>query len=303
MSVNLVSKNKCFAGEQRVYSHASKELGCEMKFSIYLPSKALDDTKGTTCNPIFLRSLTFFKSLFSVPVLYWLSGLTCTESNFVQKAGGQRLADKHGLIIVCPDTSPRNVNIPGEDDSWDFGSGAGFYVDASQAPWATNYRMFSYITKELIETIDANFPTIPGQQSIFGHSMGGHGALVCSLKNPGLYKSVSAFAAIANPIECPWGKKAFAGYLGDDTEQWKNWDATELVKNYNGPPLELFLDQGSADDFLTAGQLLPNNLVEAARSAQLPCILNMREGYDHSYFYIATFVDEHIEYHARFLNN
>lgn len=241
--------------------------------------------------------------MIPVPVLYYLSGLTCNESNFVQKAGAQRLANEHGLAIVCPDTSPRNVNIPGEDDSWDFGSGAGFYVDATVSPWSTNYRMFSYVTKELQETINGNFPVNPEKQGIIGHSMGGHGALVCSLKNPGLYKSVSTFSAISNPIQCPWGKKAFAGYLGPDETIWKEWDATELVKNYQGPPLELFLDQGSADDFLTAGQLLPNNLVEAAREAQVPCILKMRDGYDHSYFYIATFIQEHIEYHAKILCN
>lgn len=233
-----------------------------------------------------------------------MSGLTCNESNFVIKAGAQRLASEHKLIIVCPDTSPRNVNIAGEDDSWDFGSGAGFYVDATETPWAKNYRMYSYVTQELIETINANFAANPDKQGIFGHSMGGHGALICSLKNPGLFKSVSAFAPICNPTQCPWGQKAFTGYLGENQkEAWKDWDATELVKKYEGAPLELFLDQGSADDFLTAGQLLPHNLVEAARSAQVPCILKMREGYDHSYFYIATFVQEHIEYHARILNN
>lgn len=206
-------------------------------------------------------------------------------------------------MLVCPDTSPRNVNVPGEDDAWDFGSGAGFYVDATQEPYAKNYRMYSYVTKELIEAINTNFPANPEKQSIMGHSMGGHGALICSLKNPGLYKSVSAFSPICNPIECPWGKKAFGGYLGPDTDAWKEWDACELVKKYNGPPLELFLDQGTADDFHIAGQLLPNNLVEAARAAQVPCVLKMREGYDHSYYYIATFVQEHIEYHARFLCN
>lgn len=195
------------------------------------------------------------------------------------------------------------MGVPGEDDSWDFGSGAGFYVDAAAAPWSQNYRMYSYVTKELIETINANFPALPDVQGIFGHSMGGHGALICSLKNPGLFKSVSAFAPICNPTQCPWGKKAFAGYLGPDEETWKEWDATELVKKYQGPPLELFLDQGSADDFLTAGQLLPNNLLEASRSAQVPCILKMREGYDHSYFYISSFVEEHIAYHARLLGN
>lgn len=212
------------------------------------------------------------------------------------------MAAEKGLIIVCPDTSPRNVNLPGEDDSWDFGSGAGFYVDATKEPWSRHYRMFSYVTKELVETVNENFQVDPKSQSIFGHSMGGHGALICSLKNPGLYRSVSAFSAICNPIQCPWGQKAFTGYLGcDEPEAWKEWDATELVKKYQGAPLELFLDQGGDDEFLNAGQLLPNNLIEAARSAEVPCVLKIRPGYDHSYYYIATFVEEHINYHSRFL--
>lgn len=305
MSLKLVSKNKSFSGEQRVYSHVSKELDCEMKFAVYLPESALDDesTKGINFPfPAGSSQLLTSYSISTVPVLYFLSGLTCTETNFIMKAGAQRMAAEHGLIIVCPDTSPRNVNLPGEDESWDFGSGAGFYIDATKEPWSKHYRMFSYVTKELVETVNGNFPADPKNQSIFGHSMGGHGALICSLKNPGLYKSVSAFSAICNPIECPWGKKAFTGYLGsEDTETWKEWDATELVKKYQGAPLELFLDQGDSDDFYTAGQLLPKNLVEAARSAEVPCVLKIRPGYDHSYYYIATFVEEHILYHVRFL--
>lgn len=218
-----VSNNKIFNGQQKIFSHHSKELSCEMQFAIYLPPQS------NQSNPL--------------PVLYWLSGLTCNETNFIQKAGAQRYAAEHGIIIVCPDTSPRKVNIPGEDDSWDFGSSAGFYIDATNEPWNKNYRMFSYVTSELVQLVNSNFPTIPDRLSIFGHSMGGHGALVCALKSSGLYKSVSAFAPISNPIECPWGKKAFAGYLGKNEETWKNWDATELVKKYNGPPLELFIDQ------------------------------------------------------------
>lgn len=238
----------------------------------------------------------------AVPVLYFLSGLTCTEANFAQKAGAQRIANEKNIIIVGPDTSPRNVNIPGEDDSWDFGSGAGFYVDATEAPWAKHYRMFSYVTKELIEVVNANFPTLGGDnQSICGHSMGGHGALVCSLKNPGLYKSVSAFAAISNPSECAWGKKALAGYVGADQTVWAIWDASALVKGYQGPALELFLDQGTDDQFYKEKQLLPENLVNAARDSPVQCVLKMRQGYDHSYFYIATFIEEHIAYHAKFL--
>ncbi|XP_058062036.1 S-formylglutathione hydrolase [Anopheles bellator] len=279
--ISLVSSNKCFGGVQKVYSHQSKELACEMKFAVFLPASTED------------RKL---------PVLYWLSGLECTEANFIQKAGAQRYAAENDLIVVCPDTSPRNVNIPGQDDSWDFGSGAGFYVDATQDPWSKHYRMFSYVTQELLDVVNNNFPTLADKLSISGHSMGGHGALICALKNPGLFKSVSAFAPISNPSKCPWGEKAFTGYLGADSkDEWKQWDATELVASYNGPPLELYLDQGSADPFLN-GQLLPQNLVDACRAAQVPCVLNMREGYDHGYFYVASFIGEHIAYHARHLH-
>ncbi|XP_059620826.1 S-formylglutathione hydrolase [Phlebotomus argentipes] len=277
-SLKLVSSNRIFGGDQRVYSHESKELSCEMKFAVFLPPQAQDAEA-------------------KLPVLFWLSGLTCTEANFVQKAGGQRTAAELGVIIVCPDTSPRNVNLPGEEDSWDFGSGAGFYVDASEEPWKKHYRMFSYVTRELLELVEANFPCDLERKGVFGHSMGGHGALVCALKNPGLFRSVSTFAAIANPINCPWGQKAFTGYLGANRESWKSWDATELVKTYNGPPLEVFLDQGDADQFLKEQQLLPDNLAGACRAANFPFILRTREGYDHSYFYIASFVEEHIRYH------
>ncbi|XP_053661074.1 S-formylglutathione hydrolase [Anopheles marshallii] len=279
--ISLISSAKCFGGLQKIYSHQSKELACEMKFAVFLPP-SVDHRR--------------------LPVLYWLSGLTCNETNFIQKAGAQRYATEHNLIIVCPDTSPRNVNIPGEDDSWDFGSGAGFYIDATKDPWSNHYRMFSYVTQELIDVVNNNFPTVVNKMSIAGHSMGGHGALICALKNPGLYKSVSAFAAISNPTKCPWGQKIFSGYLGEEKEaEWKNWDATELVASYNGPPLELYLDQGSEDSFLKDGQLNPNNLVDACRAAQVPCVLNMREGYDHSYFYVASFIGDHIAYHARHL--
>lgn len=205
-------------------------------------------------------------------------------------------------MIVCPDTSPRGCNIPGEDDSWDFGTGAGFYVDATQEPWSKNYRMYSYVTKELPDLINSNFPSLPDNQSIMGHSMGGHGAMICALKNPGKYRSVSAFAPICNPSQCHWGKKALGGYLGTtDSGVWSNWDATELVKKYNGPPLELFLDQGKEDQFLKDDQLLPQNLVTACKDSQMPVILHLREGYDHSYFFISSFIGDHIEYHMRYL--
>lgn len=235
------------------------------------------------------------------PVVYWLSGLTCNELNCVQKSGFQRYASELGLIVVCPDTSPRNIEgLDTAAFSYDFGYGAGFYLDATEKS-LKNFQMSTYITEELIEVVNANFPTIPNKQSIFGHSMGGHGSLTSALKNPGLYQSVSAFAPICNPINCPWGKKAFAGYLGTDESAWKEYDATELVANYNGPPLELFIDQGSEDQFLKENQLLPNNLTKACADAQMPFIYKLREGYDHSYFFISSFIGEHFSYHAKFL--
>jgi len=281
--ITLISANKSFGGYQKVYSHKSKELSCEMKFAIYLPPQYSADSK--------------------LPVIYWLSGLTCDESNFVQKAGAQRYAAEYGIIVVCPDTSPRNVNIAGEDESYDFGSGAGFYVDAITDPWRKHYKMFSYVTVELVEVIHVNFSPSTEKQSIFGHSMGGHGALICALRNPGMYKSVSAFAPISNPTQCPWGEKAFTGYLGEDKESWKEWDATELVGKYKGPAMEIFIDQGSDDQFLKQNQLLPQNLVDACSKAGIPCIYKEREQYDHSYFFIASFVSEHFAYHAKHLIN
>lgn len=279
-----ISSNKAFGGWQKVYSHESSELGCKMNFGIYLPPQTETE---------------------SVPVVYWLSGLTCTEANFIQKAGAQKYASEHGLIIVAPDTSPRGLGIPGEDDSWDFGTGASFYVDAEQEPWKKNYRMFSYVTQELPALINDKFPALPDRQSIMGHSMGGHGALICALKNPGLYKTVTAFAPISNPILCPWGKKAFSGYLGgaEGNDTWKEWDATELAKKYNGPPLDILIDQGEEDNFLKEGQLLLENFITSARDAGLPFVLRYREGYDHSYFFISTFMEEHIKHHAKHLKS
>nr|CAD7458799.1 unnamed protein product [Timema tahoe] len=279
--IKQVSSNRCFGGYQKVFSHESTELGCTMNFSVYLPPQSEEG---------------------KVPVIYWLSGLTCTEQNFIQKSGAQRYAAEHGVIIVGPDTSPRNVNIPGEDDSWDFGSGAGFYVDATEVPWKKNYRMYSYVAKELPEIINSNFPVLLDAQSIMGHSMGGHGALILALKNPGKYRSVSAFAPICNPTQSPWGNKALGGYLGaDKTVEWNNWDASELAKKYNGPPLDILIDQGKADEFYTANQLLPENLVVACKDAQVPIVLHLREGYDHSYYFIATFIGEHIAHHVKHL--
>ncbi|NWR31126.1 ESTD hydrolase, partial [Tachuris rubrigastra] len=295
MALKQVSSNKCFEGFQKVFEHDSAELKCKMKFGIYLPPKA----ETGKC-----------------PVLYWLSGLTCTEQNFITKAGFQQAAAEHGLIVVAPDTSPRGCNIEGEDESWDFGTGAGFYVDATEDPWKTNYRMYSYIKDELPKLINANFPTDPERMSIFGHSMGGHGALILALKNPGKYKSVSAFAPICNPIQCQWGKKALGGYLGPDTSKWEAYDATQLVKAYSGPRLDILIDQGKDDQFLSAGQLLPDNFIAACTERKIPVVFRLQQascfcsprsqgycfGYDHSYFFIATFINDHIKHHAKYLS-
>lgn len=280
MSLTLLSSNKCFEGEQRVYSHDSTTLGCEMKFGVYMPACMLENKK-------------------KCPVLYFLSGLTCTHENFIHKSGAQHYAALYDLMIVNPDTSPRGLNIKGENDAYDFGTGASFYINATQEPWSKNYQMFSYVTQELVELISKNFDGITNKKGICGHSMGGHGALVCALKNPGLYDSVSVFAPVSNPMECPWGQKAFKGYLGDDQEAWKQWDATHLAKNYIGAQLELFIDQGSEDEFLKQKQLLPDNLIDAcATSNQLCTMWKLRKGYDHSYYYIASFIGEHAAYHA-----
>lgn len=274
------SCNKMFGGLQKVFTHESSECKCKMNFGVFIPPQA----ESEKC-----------------PVLYYLSGLTCTEQNFVTKAGAQRVAAELGIIIVAPDTSPRGCNIEGEEDNWDFGTGAGFYVDATTEKWKNNYRMYSYVTKELPNLVNANFPTLPDNVGIFGHSMGGHGALISALKNPGMYRSVSAFAPICNPVNCPWGDKAFSGYLGSDRETWKSYDACELVKSYNGPPLEFLIDQGKADNFYTVKQLLPENFVKACGQGRVPVVLRMQEDYDHSYYFIATFMEEHIRHHAKIL--
>eukprot|EP00062_Callorhinchus_milii_P007459 gi/632949082/ref/XP_007889951.1/ PREDICTED: S-formylglutathione hydrolase isoform X2 [Callorhinchus milii] len=281
MALTQVSSNKCCEGYQKVFEHESKELKCKMRFGIYLPPKA----ENGKC-----------------PVLYWLSGLTCTEQNFITKSAGQQVAAEHGIIIVVPDTSPRGCCIEGEDDSWDFGTGAGFYVDATEEPWKRNYRMYSYITDELPRLISASFPVIPEKMSIFGHSMGGHGALICALKNPGKYKTVSAFSPICNPMQCPWGQKAFIGYLGSDQSKWESYDATCLAAAYSGPTLDILIDQGKDDQFLAAGQLLPDNLIAACTEKKIPVVFRLQQGYDHSYFFISTFIGDHIKHHAKYLN-
>jgi S-formylglutathione hydrolase len=247
-----------------------------MRFAVYLPPQA---------------------ALRRVPVLYWLSGLTCTEENFVTKAGAQRVAAELGLALVAPDTSPRGLGIPGERDAWDFGEGAGFYVDATRPPWSAHYRMYSYVSEELPALVASQFPVDAGRSAIFGHSMGGHGALVVALRNPDRFRSVSAFAPIASAMRSPWGDKALAGYLGDDRESWRDYDATALIESrgWSGPPIRV--DQGSDDSFL-ASELKPDLLEAACTRAGVPLELRLREGYDHSYYFVATFIEEHLRLHA-----
>jgi len=274
-----LAANKCFGGEQLQFNHPSSTLNCTMRFSIFLPSKAKKK---------------------KVPVLYWLSGLTCSDENFVHKAGAQQYAEQHGIAIVAPDTSPRGNDIPDDaDGAYDFGLGAGFYVDATQAPWNKHYQMYSYISQELPALINANFPIKAKKAGIFGHSMGGHGALSIALKNPDNYKSVSAFAPIAAPMQCPWGEKALANYLGSKREHWKQYDSCELIRQAV-KPLPMLIDQGTDDNFL-AGQLKPELLEQAAAENSYPLVLRRQKGYDHSYFFMASFMAEHIAFHALYL--
>ncbi|MDV2994236.1 MAG: S-formylglutathione hydrolase [Chroococcidiopsis sp. SAG 2025] len=276
--INLISEYKCFDGMQGFYSHRSQTCNIEMRFAVYQPPQARSQ---------------------SVPVLYFLSGLTCTEENFITKAGAQRYAAEHGLILVTPDTSPRTTGIAGEDKDWDFGTGAGFYVDATEEPWRSHYQMYSYVVKELPTLIAANFSIQVERQGIFGHSMGGHGALVCALRNPELFKSVSAFAPIAAPMQCPWGEKAFTNYLGIERETWRNYDASELILS-SKYTAAILIDQGTADKFLSQ-QLMPEIFERACRQVEQPLTLRFQEGYDHSYYFIATFVGDHIRHHAETL--
>lgn len=273
--LNRIHQYVCFDGAVSFYSHPSAVCNCEMKFSIYLPPQAKSEP---------------------VPVLYFLSGLTCTEENFMVKAGAQQFAARYELALVVPDTSPRHTGTPGEDTDWDLGTGAGFYIDATQAPWSRHYRMYSYVTDELPALIQENFPIRGDRQGIFGHSMGGHGALICALKNPDLYRSVSAFAPIAAPMRCPWGQKAFTHYLGVNQESWRTYDASELVLNHPFPH-PILIDQGTADQFLN-NQLMPEVFEQACARAGQSLTLRMQTGYDHSYYFIATFIEDHIRHHA-----
>ncbi|HAV89429.1 MAG TPA: S-formylglutathione hydrolase, partial [Pseudomonas sp.] len=269
MTLEIVSSNKSFGGWHKRYRHRSSSLGCDMVFAVYLPPQAEQGEK--------------------LPVLYWLSGLTCTDENFMQKAGAQRLAAELGLVIVAPDTSPRGDGVPDDPDgAWDFGLGAGFYLNATEEPWAQHYRMYDYVVDELPALIEANFP-VSDRRGISGHSMGGHGALVCALKNPGRYRSLSAFAPISNPMACPWGEKAFSRYLGPDRSRWRAWDACALLAEAK-ERLPLLVDQGDRDDFMH-GQLKPDALQAAADAAGHPLRLRIQPGYDHSYYFIASFID------------
>ncbi|MER0215528.1 MAG: S-formylglutathione hydrolase [Nitrosomonas sp.] len=268
------SLHHCFGGIQGYYQHPSTVIGLPMRFSVYQPPQAKDH---------------------AVPVLFFLAGLTCTEETFMIKAGAQRYAAELGLMLVTMDTSPRQTGIPGETDAWDFGAGAGFYLDATQAPWSKHYRMESYITQELRNIITEQFPADKNRIGIFGHSMGGHGALTLALRYPELFRSVSAFAPICAPMRCPWGQKAFSHYLGENPQDWQPYDTTALLQAGHGAP-DLLVDQGLNDQFLTT-QLFPEALEQACGDAGQPLTLRYHQGYDHSYYFISTFVGEHLSYH------
>ena len=270
-----LKSHKSFKGHTEFWSHESSVTKTEMKFSTFIP-----DGEVEGC-------------------IIWLSGLTCTEENFISKAGAQKALGKKNLMVICPDTSPRGLNLPGENDSYDFGTGASFYVNATVAPYADNYKMYDYIANELYDLIKNEFKV--KNISIMGHSMGGHGALVIGLRNPEKFKSISAFSPIVNPVVTPWGNKAFTGYLGSDSKTWSEYDATELLKAGKKHPVNILIHQGTNDEFL-ARELLTNNLVETAASMKQECTVNYAEGFDHSYYFIATFIKDHIKHHAQYLN-
>lgn len=276
-TLEVISRHRCFGGTQYFYRHESAAIGLPMRFSVFVPPQA---EQGR------------------VPVLFYLAGLTCTEETFMIKGGAQRRAAELGLMLVAPDTSPRGAGAPGEDDDWDFGTGAGFYLDATQEPWSRHYRMESYVTQELHGLATSQLPGDERRVGIFGHSMGGHGALVLALRHPGRYRSVSAFAPIAAPTQCPWGEKAFTGYLGDDGEAWAQHDASALMRAASCPyPEGILVDQGLADHFL-ATQLKPDAFEAACATARQPLTLRRHEGYDHGYYFISTFMDDHLAFHA-----
>ncbi|MEZ8141630.1 S-formylglutathione hydrolase [Enterovibrio norvegicus FF-33] len=279
MSLENTSSNRSFGGWHKQYTHTSRTVHCNMRFAIYLPPQASESNK--------------------VPVLYWLSGLTCSDENFMQKAGAHKLAAELGIAIVTADTSPRGDNIPDDPDgAYDFGVGAGFYLNATEAPWNRYYYMYDYVVKELPAVIEGHFP-VSDVKAISGHSMGGHGALTIALKNSDAYRSVSAFSPIVNPSVVPWGQKAFTNYLGDDTSTWLEYDACALIKTAE-KHVPMLVDQGDGDQFLH-DQLKPGHLLQAAEEAGYPLELRMQEGYDHSYYFIASFIDDHLRFHAQHL--
>lgn len=279
-TIELLSEHACFGGLQRYYRHASQETASPMRFSVYLPPQA---GAGTAC-----------------PALFCLAGLTCTEETFMIKAGAQRVAAREGLILVTPDTSPRDTGIPGEADDWDFGVGAGFYVDAVQEPWSRHYRMESYVTRELPGLVSGLLPMDRDRIGVMGHSMGGHGALVLGLRHPGLFRSVSALAPIAAASQVPWGRKAFMRYLGPDESRWQDFDASALMRTWVEPPFRggILVDQGMNDKFLEE-QLRPEHFEDACASVGQPLTLRRHPGYDHGYYFISTFVEDHVRHHAQ----
>lgn len=279
MTMQQIESVKEFGGYLNRYVHHSESCSCQMTFSVYLPPQA---------------------ETGEVPTLYWLSGLTCSDDNARVKAGAQRYAAEHGIALVFPDTSPRGEDVADEAERYDLGQGAGFYLNATQEPWLKHYQMYDYVTTELPELLEANLPLLAGVKSISGHSMGGHGALICALKNPSSYRSVSAFSPICNPVNCGWGIACFDTYLGENTTSWQAYDATALV-DAGAKVSDILIDQGTADEFYDEKQLLPENFQAACDREGQSVTIRMQEGYDHSYHFIATFIGEHITYHAQAL--
>ena len=280
MNLDIISSNKSFGGWHKQYRHRSTVLDCEMRFAIYLPPLALTGQK--------------------VPVLYWLSGLTCTDENFMQKAGAQRIAAELGIALVAPDTSPRGEGVP-DDPGYDLGMGAGFYVNATQHPWRAHYQMYDYVTRELPELIETHFP-VSTRRAMSGHSMGGHGALIAALREPGRYRSVSAFSPISHPSRAPWGQKALGAYLGNNPLLWQEWDACQLLRHHDCQPLPTLVEVGLDDPFLTE-QLGIDALAEIAAAKAWPLELHRHAGYDHSYYFVASFIEAHLRFHASHLGD
>lgn len=284
-SFTQTASYKCFGGYTRSFKHKSTYTKTDMVFSVFFPKEC--------------------EEAGAVPVIFYLSGLTCTDQNALTKGGFQQAAAARGVCVVFPDTSPRGAGVPGETDAWDFGVGAGFYVNATTPKWKEHYNMYDYVVHELPELLAKEFPKQLdlSKKSIMGHSMGGHGALVIALRNPGMFAACSAFSPICNPMNCPWGFKAFSGYLGDDAEKWREWDASQLCRRYRGPALSILVDQGTEDDFLAKKQLLPDTLVDGVKaSTHLSLQMRMQNGYDHSYYFISTFAKDHIDFHADYLH-